>query len=301
MPTYLKNKHPDYYNITIDSNSLQNLHLIFKNNSINNDLFYDTNENNPNYNLDPDSSNTTHVSAVPSSMFPTSLNQISRLPQSSNLSILPYESTDAWLSKIFFYLFPDGRGDSTRIGRTYTVTLKDSIYYYLSQRVTDEKGCKIFPFQLDNSFISVAFIAINKMRAAKNIRYLYRDGAGDEFNEEVFTRAINDLILPDNLFKKIYNVTKNYQNSFANLKRVNNILSEIYRSQSIPYIFVALSETTHKWGTLEDILTPEDYDWKGTYKNKVFMVKKAGLISISLLQEKFDKMINFIKTKFNGE
>ena len=105
--------------------------------------------------------------------------------------------------------------------------------------------------------------------------------------------------MQETLYKKIYNVSKSYQNSWANLKTANNILSEICRSQSLPNIFVTLSSSEHKLPDLEKLLCPNNYQWDGFYKNRIDLVKKAGFISVSLLNERFEKIIKFIKREFD--
>ena len=273
MLTYLKINHPSYHSVSINNTNLENLKDLIQSNTITSKKVMVENKN-PNFN-DEEYSNNYNISITQRPTQPININEISPLPQDSIPSVLSYESTDSWMSKNFFYLFPNGKGDCTKIGRRFTVPLKEAMGYYLSLGAIDNKGCKFFPFQSDNSFISVCFLAINKMAAVKNLRFLFRNGAGEDFSEENFTRAVNDPQRRDILYKKIYTVTRSYQNSWANLKQANTVLSEICRSQSLPNLFITLSEANHRWGgDMKRLLCGENHEWDSSYKNQTDLVKK---------------------------
>ena len=116
-----------------------------------------------------------------------------------------------------------------------------------------------------------------------------------------FNRAINDRALRDRIYKKTYNASKSFQNSWANLNHGRNILGEICRSQGTPSIFVTLSSAEHKWDDLKNLLCPDNYQWDGEYTNKTDMVKKTGYLSTLLLKEKFEKVTNYINSYFQVE
>ena len=185
MLQYFKIYHPDYQHIFIDSVSLANIENIIKNNTIIDKKIKLNDSNNPHYN---DSEDISHfnISVAQRPIPHREISDFSQIPQATNPAVLSYESTNAWLSKNFYYFFPDGKGDCTRFGRNYTISLKESVAFYLSLGVEDNNGYKSFPFQADNSFISVCFLALNKMKAASNLRFLFRNGAGDDFSEENF-------------------------------------------------------------------------------------------------------------------
>ena len=48
-------------------------------------------------------------------------------------------------------------------------------------------------------------------------------------------------------------------------------------------------------------MCPDNYQWDSEYRNKTDLVKKSGFLSILLLKEKFDKLVNFIKSFFQVE
>ena len=127
---YLKDYHPGYSRITIDNETLDNLPALA------NSLVLDNKKlkiesNNPNYNQ-LSSENIINISSVSRPIPPSSVNQVSPLPQPSSPSIVSYEAINGWLSNNFFYLFSDENSDCTNVGRNVPVSLKEAVPHYLS-------------------------------------------------------------------------------------------------------------------------------------------------------------------------
>ena len=78
-----------------------------------------------------------------------------------------------FFSKSYPVLFPDGRGDPTRMGRLVNVNLTEAVDHLLKFGYFDDEGKAVFPFSENKSWIFFSLNQIERSRVVSTTRVMF--------------------------------------------------------------------------------------------------------------------------------